>query len=288
MRIPRQLLVNCQKRPERKAWLSQLPSLLRRLEARWSLHLGEPFEHAGSCSWVAPATRANGEAAVLKLAMPHMEGQDEIPGLRFWNGNGAVSLLEADLESGALLLERCLPGTSLHSEPETRQDEVVANLLKRIWSHTRSASDVAGFRRLSAMVEHWCAETMAQKHLWPDAELVNEGVRVFRQLARPAATDVLLATDLHAGNVLRSQREPWLAIDPKPFVGDRAYDPVQHLMNCEARLHDDPMELVRRVADLAEVDSDRLRLWTFARAAADPRDDWTNERWMWTARRLAP
>ena len=123
--------------------------------------------------------------------------------------------------------------------------------------------------------------------LWLDAELVNEGLRVFKELARPALTDVLLATYLHAGNVLRSQREPWLVIDPKPFVGDRAYDPVQHLMNCETRLHHDPIELVRRVADLAEVDVERLRLWTFACVAAGPRDDCTNDSWMRTARTLA-
>jgi streptomycin 6-kinase len=287
MKIPKQLVVNCQKRPERKAWMSSLPVLLKQLESRWSLRLGEPFDHAGSCSWIAPATRANGEPAVLKLAMPHMEGQDEIAGLLIWNGNCTVKVLEADLDSGAMLLERCLPGTTLHSESETRQDEVVANLLKGIWSLTRSPSDVLGFRPLSQMIELWCEETISQRRFWPDAGLVNEGLRVFRELARSEPTDVLLATDLHAGNVLRSQREPWLVIDPKPFVGDRAYDPVQHLMNSEARLHRDPIELVRRVADLAEVDSERLRLWTFARAAADPRDDWKNVRWMSTAQKLA-
>jgi streptomycin 6-kinase len=287
MKIPKELFVNCQKGPERKAWMSGLPVLLRELETRWSLRVGEPFDHAGSCSWVAPATRANGELAVLKLAMPHMEGQDEISGLGFWNGNGTVKLLEADLESGAMLLDRCLPGTTLHSEPEPRQDEVVANLLKQIWSLTRNPCDLLGFRPLSLMIELWCRETIAQRHLWPDTGLVNEGLRVFKELGRPALTDVLLATDLHAGNVLRSQREPWLVIDPKPFVGDRAYDPVQHLMNCETRLHRDPIELVRRVADLAEVDAERLRLWTLARAAADPRDDWKDARWMSTARKLA-
>jgi|SRR5579863_6645020 streptomycin 6-kinase len=287
MKIPKQLIVNCQKTPERKAWMSGLPVLLKQLESRWSLRLGEPFDHAGSCSWIAPATRANGEPAVLKLPMPHMEGQDEIAGLRFWNGNSTVKVLEADLESGAMLLERCLPGTALHSESETSQDEVVARLLKRIWSLTRTPSDLLGFRPLSLMVDLWCGETISQRHVWPDAGLVNEGLRVFRELARSAPTDVLLATDLHAGNVLRSQREPWLVIDPKPFVGDRAYDPVQHLMNCETRLHHDPIELVRRVADLAKVDAERLRLWTFARAAADPRDDWKNTRWMRTAQKLA-
>ncbi len=109
-----------------------------------------------------------------------------------------------------------------------------------------------------------------------------------KELARPAPGDVLLVTDLHAGNVLRAQREPWLAIDPKPFVGDRSYDPVQHLMNCETRLHQDAQELVCRIAGLTEVDPGRLRLWTFARAAADPRDDWKNTRWVEIARALAP
>ena len=109
-----------------------------------------------------------------------------------------------------------------------------------------------------------------------------------KELARPAPTDVLLATDLHAGNVLRSQRESWLAIDPKPFVGDRSYDPVQHLINCEIRLHSNPACLVERIASLTEVDHERLRLWTFARAAADPREDWTNARWIDIAKALSP
>jgi streptomycin 6-kinase len=98
-------------------------------------------------------------------------GQDEISGLGFWNGNGTIKLLEADLESGAMLIERCLPGTTLPSEPEPRQDEVVANLLKQIWSRTRNPSDLLGFRPLSLMIELWCRETIAQRRLWPDTEL---------------------------------------------------------------------------------------------------------------------
>ena len=42
---------------------------------------------------------------------------------------------------------------------------------------------------------------------------------------------MLLHTDLHAGNVLAAEREPWLAIDPKPYVGDPAYDVTQHIFN---------------------------------------------------------
>ena len=109
---------------------------------------------------------------------------------------------------------------------------------------------------------------------------------LFRELAANTSEPVLLGTDVHAGNVLRAQREPWLLIDPKPFVGDRTYDATQHLFNCPARMADDPHATIRRVADLLEVDHERLRLWMFARAAAEPRDTWS-EASMAVARAIA-
>jgi streptomycin 6-kinase len=76
-------------------------------------------------------------------------------------------------------------------------------------------------------------------------------------------------------------------IDPKPFVGDPAYDLTQHLINCEQRLRDDPHGLIGRVADLAEVDAERARLWLFARTAAEPRDNWHGHWKSSVARKLA-
>jgi len=280
-------VVHCQKTTERKAWLQNLPQLLERLLVQWSLRLESPFDHEGTCSWISPVIRSDVMQAMLKLPMPHMEGEDEIRGLKYWGGGPMVRLLDADHDSGAMLLERCEPGTTLRSRPEPEQDEIIAGILKRIWEATSETTALPEFRTLSQMIDLWSEETMAQKPFWPDAGLVEEGLRAMKELARPAADDVLLATDLHAGNVLRAQREPWLAIDPKPFVGDRSYDPVKHLINCEMRLHRDPAGLVERVADLTGVDAQRLRRWTFARAAADPRDDWTNTRWIEIARALS-
>src|SRR5215472_5426508 len=119
--------------------------------------------------------------------------------------------------------------------------------------------------------------TLADVERWSDTGLVREGLRLFKELPRTAPTEVLLATDLHAGNVLRSEREPWLVIDPKPFVGDPAYDATQHLFNCDARLRSDPNGTICRIADLLGVDRERVRLWTFARAAAEPRDSWRHD-----------
>ena len=61
----------------------------------------------------------------------------EIQGLRFWNGEPTVRLLDSDDEVGAMLLERCEPGTMLSSVPEPEQDVVISALLRRLWRPSR-------------------------------------------------------------------------------------------------------------------------------------------------------
>lgn len=283
--IPKSLATTCMKTQERTAWLEDLPRILHEIQDRWSLALEEPFEgDEGSCAWVAPARRADGTLVVLKLGMPHMEGEHEIEGLRFWAGDPTVLLLDADERVNAMLLERCEPGTVMRSLPEAEQDVLIAQLLRRLW---RVPSPPHRFRPLSAMTAEWAQETMADAQRWPDPGLVREGLRLFEELPRTASSEVLLATDLHAGNVLRARRERWLVIDPKPFVGDPAYDATQHLINCRTRLFADPVATIDHFSDLLELDRERVQLWTFARAAAEGREVW-NDEWMDLARALAP
>jgi streptomycin 6-kinase len=234
---------------------------------------------------VVPVICVDRTSAVLKLGMPHMEGKHELDGLRFWDGDPTVRLLKADEGLNAMLLERCEPGTVLRALPEPEQDVVIAGLLRRLW---RPPCEPHPFRPLSAMTACWRRETLADAERWPDAGLVGEGLRLSKELSCSSSADVLLATDLHAGNVLRAQREPWLVIDPKPFVGDPAYDATQHLFNCEVRLRSDPAGTIRRFADLLGLDHERVRLWTFARAASDPRDDWEDSDSLALARAIAP
>jgi streptomycin 6-kinase len=282
--IPRRLAATCGRTREGAAWLARLPDLLREAQRRWSLTLGEPFDEEASCAWVAPVSRANGSSAVLKVGLPHMESRHELEGLRFWNGDGTVRVLDGDEDLGAMLLERCLPGTPLRALAEPEQDVVIAGLLRRLW---RSPPAKHPFRPLAAMTAYWSDETLTQAEHWHDPDLVREGLRLFRELPRSAPDHVLLATDLHAGNVLRATREPWLVIDPKPFVGDPAYDATQHLLNGMERLRADPDGTIRRFADRLGLDPDRVRAWTFARAAAEPREVWKDDRLTWLARALA-
>jgi streptomycin 6-kinase len=118
-----------------------------------------------------------------------------------------------------------------------------------------------------------------------DPGLAREGIALFRSLPATADRAVLLCTDLHANNVLAAEREPWLVIDPKPYVGDPTYDPLQHLLNCEDRLTTDPVGLTQHMADLVGLSPDRLLLWLFARCVQES-PDWPGLADV--ARRIAP
>jgi streptomycin 6-kinase len=138
------------------------------------------------------------------------------------------------------------------------------------------------------MCDQWADEFEAKQAAGRapiDPGLARAGTALLRSLPASAERSVLLCTDLHVGNVLAAEREPWLVIDPKPYVGDPSYDVLQHLYNCTERLPTDPHGLARRVADLAGLDRDRVLLWLFARCVQESpeRPDLAD-----VARRLAP
>ena len=174
----------------------------------------------------------------------------------------------------ALLLEACEPGIPLSQTlPEREQDVIVAGLLRRLWIQPPAGHP---FRPLQAMCDRWASEfdtdytaALAQGHDQLDPGLARTGIELFRQLPATAGRSVLLCTDLHHDNVLAAAREPWLAIDPKPYVGDPAYDPLQHMLNFPGRLVTDPAGFADRMAGLLGLDPDRLRHWLFARCVQE-------------------
>src|SRR5207302_8443269 len=182
LKIPRGLAASCHKTPRRASWLERLPDVLRNLEHRWSLTLDAPFDgDEVSCSYVTPVVRADGPPAVLKIGMPHMEGEHEIHGLRFWNGDPTVRLLMADDGLGAMLLERCEPGTALRALPECEQDVVISGLLRRLW---RAPSAQHPFRPLSSLTKYWSDETLDHIERRTAAGLVRQRMSNFAEWSR--------------------------------------------------------------------------------------------------------
>lgn len=253
---------------DRRAWAATLPRLVAGVAARWGLDLGPPFQPGGMCSWVAPARAEHGADLVLKVAWSQNESEHELEGLQVWEGAGTVRVHRGEKDGATtyLLLERGVQERALSGEPEEDQDVVVARLLRRLWVEPPTGHP---FRPLAQMCAEWADQFGGAASPSLDPGLARAGCALFRELPTTATEQRLLPTDLHAGNVLAAEREPWLVIDPKPYVGDPAYDPLQHLLNCPDRLRADPHRMVARMADLCGVDEERLRLWLFARAVVE-------------------
>jgi streptomycin 6-kinase len=290
IRIPQQLAdaVDEDDCSARCAWLAALPEVVDEIASGWALELGEPYLPGGQCAWVAPACNAAGDELVLKVGWRHWEAEHEGDALRSWDGDGAVrcAATRSFEDTTVLLLERCVPGAQLKcSLPEPEQDVVLAGLMRRLW--IRHPPDGHPFGSLQDMCDRWAdwfGLDFAKDSRGFDPGLAREGIATLRELPRTADRSVLLCTDLHAGNVLASKREPWLVIDPKPFMGDPAYEPVQHMLNCDERLATDPAGLAQRMAELLDLDPERVTLWLFARCAQESLHDLTMRK---PARRLA-
>jgi streptomycin 6-kinase len=204
MTVCSRLAAACRGVPEREAWLERLPEAIRELQERWSLSLGAPFDNDDtSCAWVAQAMRADGTRTVLKLGMPHMEGAHELDGLRFWDGDPTVRLLEADAGLNAMLLEACAPGTSLRRSKRARTGR----------RHRRAAPPAVASAAIAAPFRRYrrCSNTGRRgRNLplarWRDEGMVRAGLTLFSELGRCRARRRAAATDLHAGNVLSAQR----------------------------------------------------------------------------------
>lgn len=251
-------------------WLRNLPVHVSRLEKEWGVTVGEAIDHGGCVSWVAPVHLTDGSEAILKVAIPHEEARFEADALSFLGGKGAVQLLRVSQDGFSLLLERCVPGNDLWSLPETEADDIATKILPRLWHPTPKN---APFDCLSNRVAQWCDDIVNIVAATDNNEvLVHQALEYGKALAATQPKQVFLHGDFHPGNVLAAEREPWLVIDPKPLVGEPAFDLAQWLFNRSrvALLTDEPVSLLCKqityFADRLELSPQRIAGWAFVKA----------------------
>jgi streptomycin 6-kinase len=247
-------------------WRGTVPERVAEAATAWGLTPCDPYV-GGWTGYAAPVDLADGSPAALKLIWPHRESEHEADALALWDGDGAVRLLARNADGTALLLERCEPGAFLSILELDAALEVYVGLLPRLWKPAG-----APFRSLSDEAEWWSHTLPAE---WERAgrpferRLLDAALGALAELAPTQGEQVLLHQDLHALNVLSAQREPWLAIDPKPLAGEREFGVAPIVRGAELRhgrrevLH----RLDRLTAELG-LDRERARGWTIAQTIA--------------------
>jgi streptomycin 6-kinase len=248
-------------------WWGRLPETLDHLASRWDVLVGEPVGR-GNTSLVIRCQHGDGRAAVLKITPEVDLAHAEATALRSWAPSHKVPKVRAHApELGALLLE-AIPNEMPIAELGTAVDlDDVAGLIRALHD---SGDPVVGdgvvslADRVEFMFEHW-TRTHGDSSPVP-AKRVRRGYELAIELLENQRSQVLLHGDLHPYNVLDGGEQRGLvAIDPRPCVGDAAFDAVDWVIWPK----DDPQNWTPRCNRLGEaLDLDADRIWDWLRIFA--------------------
>ncbi|WP_350279568.1 aminoglycoside phosphotransferase family protein [Kribbella sp. HUAS MG21] len=245
-------------------WLRDLPAAVDRQCAQWKLDIVGAVAH-GSNAVVVPVDRG-GDEFVLRMSPPGTEVAEQVHALRWWAGRGMALLYDADVEAGAMLLERL--STPLTTRPVDEAVVVLGQLMRRL--AVPGPDDVLS---TAEIVTKRSAELESQ---WDQlgrpfsSSILRAALDVAPALSRTGATFAVNG-DFHSDQVLAGTREEWLTVDPVLYRGDIEFDLGRVLWT---RL--DEMTDIVRYFDLAVaaagLDRDRARDWVIGR---------TVDYWLW-------
>ena len=234
--------------------LEPLEQIAHKVAAEWGVELGPRFTLA-RYSYVAPA----GDDAVLKVTPPEDdESDEEADALALWDGDGAVRLLRRDRRRRALLVERARPGHDLADLPDEDATAIAVEVGLRLW---RPAAEP--FRWIGDHVPRWM--DAVERSGEPGSELIPVARELYAALDVGRAT--LVHGDFHHHNLLAAG-DRYLAIDPKPMLGEPEFDVPSFLWNpLSYRMRPEVTE--RRIAAFAEAGlrEDRICAWAVIRGA---------------------
>jgi streptomycin 6-kinase len=216
-----------------RSWCDGLPDLLASLAERWGLELGAPFL-VGNSSTVFRCVRADGMSAVLKLSPELSVAAEQVAMLRLFEPGGRVpAVLEADVNVGAVLLERIEPGTPVRDLAEPTSATQWAALMRGLHVATVPTSYPRDLRgkcdRFFGLIGRRLSDPAIGR--WVSSDDVERGAARCRALLATESTRVLLHGDLHLANVLDGGAARGLvAVDPRACLGDPCFDAVTYLL----------------------------------------------------------
>ncbi len=223
-------------------WISSVEKLMVALKDRFKLTFGEPFSL--SYNFVIPVQLGQEQDAVLKIGYPNNDFSNEFHALQDFQGKGMVNVIDFNKEEGWILLDRLIPGSSLHCLDEEEEVlKIFSQVAHRLWHKSASAHPYPTVQSWSNGIGRLRKRFNGGTGPLPE-ELVSKAERLYLELLNTSTDFFLLHGDLHHGNILFSESSGWTVIDPKGLIGEREYDCIQFMLN-EWRKWDIPLDLLR-------------------------------------------
>lgn len=153
----------------------------------------------------------------------------------------------------------------MESLPDESACEVVAGLYRQL--HVPAMPQLT---TLDACLPRWSKELEELPRSAPiPHRLVEQAVALCRDLAGATDQNVVLHGDLHYGKALAAQREPWLAIGPRPLNGDPHFEVAPMLWHrwgdVAGGVRDGVRQRLYTLVEAAGLDEDRARAWVLVR-----------------------
>ncbi|WP_052131598.1 aminoglycoside phosphotransferase family protein [Planococcus sp. CAU13] len=218
--------------PKGELWLAEVKETLMELIKKWELRFVKTLS-GGSEALVTEVRTKNREPAVLKLAMPQMEGNSvfdqELEALRIADGVGYVRLLKEDHSLKALLLERLGPLLKISGYSPRQEMEIICSALMKTWKPVPEQHALQTFDELIPWFIDFIPELWLELGKPCSVEIVTQALIYLegRLAQRNPSKAVLLHGDAHNENILQDPEESqpsFKLIDPDGLLGEPAYD----------------------------------------------------------------
>lgn len=203
----------------------------------------------------------NNTPAILKIPMEAEERKGSLLML-LWNGEGAAKVIEYD--DNALLLER-ISGDhiSLLEMVKQGKDSEASRIICSVAKKLHRNKKQSPFELTT--LEIWFRD------LWPAAikygGIIQQCAVIAREVLDNQNDIAILHGDLHHENVLYSNTQGWVVIDPKCLIGERAFDYANIFCNPNKEIALAPgrfMEQLQIVSKEADLETMYLLKWIIA------------------------
>ena len=167
--------------------------------------------------------------AVLKIGRPGAEVRTEVAMLEEYDGGRFCRIYDHDLDNGAILEERLMPGSRLR---EVRSLEkrlsVFADVYNGLHIAPKDIKAYPSYAQWVGRITQYMSKMTDHMELYL---LMKKAQGICGSLCKEYNKSMLLHGDLHHDNILLSANGAYKIIDPKGVVGDPVFDIPRFILN---------------------------------------------------------